>query len=147
MKTMPVLATLAAALAAFLLLRDDGGPAPDPVGAPPPQALPPLPWPETAPAARFAAMVERPLFAPTRRPAAPAAAAAAAVELELVGVALAGERRLALLRRKGETRIHRLAEGGALAGWRLDAVAPGTASLSRDGLTLSLVVPRTARRS
>lgn len=73
--------------------------------------LPEQAYPETA---------NRPLFAPTRRPAPVAPAAAAQTmargQYVLQGVIVAGDNRIALLREKSSGRIHRVEKGRELTG-------------------------------
>lgn len=92
---------------------------------PPPQrtaaadAIPKLP-----PAHTFAAIAERPLFAPTRRPdaAAPATATGLAAQYRLLGVILAQGKGRVLLAPAGGGRVIELAPGDRIAGWRLRRV-------------------------
>ncbi|MGQ9369548.1 hypothetical protein [Azospirillum sp. ST 5-10] len=123
---------LAAALA--LLLRD--GPAEG--GEAPAAAVPAAPAVEPAsgfappPLAAFAAVVERPLFVPERRPAPPAAAATAAVGLRLVGIVGVGGRTAAVLRSDdGRTVTAAPGEGGE--GWRVLEVGVDRVVLDHGG--------------
>jgi hypothetical protein len=103
-----------------------------------------LPPPE-----RFAVIVERPLFSPTRRPAPPAAAIAEApealpeepppepeageaepppaVDFTLVGVVIAGSERYALVERHEDGRVIQVPEGGDVAGWFAVLIDPDRA--------------------
>ena len=120
----------------------DAAAAPTEAAAPAADAQPPpadadlalaLPPPE-----RFAVVVERPLFSPTRRPAPPAAEVAEApalpeepppepeaveaepppvVDFTLVGVVIAGTERYALVERHEDGRVVQVPEGGDVSGW------------------------------
>jgi len=98
--------------------------------------------------AAFRSVLERPLFAPSRRAtsqAAPVAAttAAAPPNLELVGIVAAGEDAFALVRQPGG-RVQRLAIGQAIGDWRLDALEQDRAAFTRDGMRA--IVPLMRRR-
>jgi hypothetical protein len=103
-----------------------------------------LPPPE-----RFAVIVERPLFSPTRRPAPPQAAVAQAeaepeepppeagppadvepppvVDFTLVGVVIAGSERYALVERHEDGRVVQVPEGGGVGGWFAVRIDPDRA--------------------
>jgi hypothetical protein len=86
-------------------------PAATPAPPPAPAALPPL--------ARFAAVVERPLFSPSRRPVAAEGFDLGSGGLDaryrLLGITIAGDRQRALLAEGA--RQFELAVGDSLAGW------------------------------
>ena len=75
----------------------------------------------------FTGAIERPLFSPTRRPA-PEPAGAAPIQgereaqLKLVGVAAAGDLRVAVLQENGSS-LHRARVGEEVAGWRVVEIA------------------------
>jgi hypothetical protein len=103
-----------------------------------------LPPPE-----RFAVIVERPLFSPTRRPTPPAADVAPApeampelppeaeapaeaepppvVDFTLVGVVIAGTERYALVERHEDGRVVQVPEGGDVSGWFAVLIDPDRA--------------------
>ena len=87
-------------------------------------------------------MVERPLFLSTRRMPEPEEAAPPPppkpIRLKLVGVALAGGSRVALLRNLVNNQLIHLAEGETHDGWSLDTVGAQSASFSRGPQTTEL---------
>jgi hypothetical protein len=92
----------------------------------------------------YAAVVERPLFSPTRRPAVIAAEDAPAApvrrdELVLRGVMLAPHKRVALIEVEGEE-PRWLAEGEGLDGWTLEAVHERHVVLGEAGATRELAL-------
>ena len=144
-----VVAGCATALYAELQARAEGAQA----AAPPPVepaalALPSIEEPAVAvpPLAAYAAVVERPLFSPTRRPpvvAAPdeAAPPARRDELTLRGVMLAPHKRVALIEIEGADEEARwLAEGETLQGWTIAAVRERHVVLSEHGETRELAL-------
>ena len=80
-------------------------------------------------------MVERPLFMSTRRLPEPEEATPPPppkpIRLKLIGVALAGGSRVALLRNLVNNQLVHLAEGETHDGWALDTVGAQSASFSR----------------
>lgn len=93
------------------------------------------------PVSDLTAIVERPLFVPSRQatalPAAPAARTAA--DRRLIGIVMRGGQGAALLLLDGTPRT--LAPGEMAADWRLTAIEPGAALLSHaDGRHLRLTV-------
>jgi len=89
-------------------------------------------WP---PAARFAALTQRPLFTPGRRPPAPSVAEAAdgaapPPALTLVGVLAAGDARLALAR-TADGAVLRLREDAEFGGWRVRRITARAMALGR----------------
>jgi hypothetical protein len=147
-----IAALTALALAAMIALQlaaafrsgnaDAGASTPASAGSAAPFALPPV--------ATFAQVVQRPLFAPGRRPprAVPAAVAAgptpappAALSpppaVDLVGIVRSGSFRTAILRkRNGPTR--RLQEHGIIDDWSVDAIEESSIVLSNQGRTITL---------
>lgn len=87
-------------------------------------------------------MVERPLFLSTRRMPEPEEAAPPLppkpIQLKLVGVALAGGSRAALLRNLVNNQLIHLAQGEVHDGWSLDTVGAQSASFSRGPQTTEL---------
>ncbi len=127
------------ALAAFVYIqvqREAPGPAPSGGGATPPlAALPAQPSYTMAPAEDFAAILDRPLFSPTRRPPAQGEAAAAAPEPELqvtlVGVIISSEEQIAIVRLMDADRFARLSVGDSFRGWILDSIEPNRVTFRR----------------
>ena len=95
--------------------------------------LPPLV--AVAPEQAYPESAARPLFTPTRRPAPePAAQQQQAFQpgqFVLLGVTMAGDNRIAMLREKSTGRIYRIARGGEINGIKL-------ASIERDTVTLAM---------
>jgi hypothetical protein len=95
------------------------------LAAPPPAPDAPLPQPPGA----FAAIVERPLFSPTRRPPAVAPAAPTPepeeapapapppIGFTLAGVVISGGTRTALVQMQADGRLVQVPEGGDIDGW------------------------------
>ena len=128
------------ALAAFVYVqvqREAPEPAPSGRGdaTPPLAALPDQPSYTMAPVEEFAAIQERPLFSPTRRPPVQGAAAAAAPEPELqvtlVGVIISSEEQIAIVRLKDAGRFARLSVGDSFQGWILDSIEPSRITFRR----------------
>lgn len=93
-------------------------------------------WP---PAARFAALTQRPLFTPGRRPPAQAVDEAAdetapPPALTLVGVMAAGDARLALAR-TADGEVLRLREDAEVQGWRVRRITARGMALGRGART------------
>ena len=127
-------------LAAFVYVqvqREAPGPAPSggAGAAPPLAALPDQPSYTMAPLEDFAAILERPLFSPTRRPPAQGVVAAAAPEPELqvtlVGVIISSEEQIAIVRLKDADRFARLSVGDSFQGWILDSIEPSRITFRR----------------
>ena len=102
-----------------------------PVAAVAVAALPPAIALEAVPASAFDGVLARPLFAPSRRPPPDAPAPlvdavpeAAPFEIELVGVVIAGDERLALVRQPGLPVLVRVETGAAIGGWTVEAIEP-----------------------
>lgn len=79
----------------------------------------------------YAAIAERPLFSPTRRPAEPAPDTAPSqprkslARFVLSGVIIVSpEEKIALLRESKSPSAQRLSEGDEIAGWRIDKILP-----------------------
>lgn len=101
------------------------------------------------PLADFAATIERPLFAPSRRPAAgPAAQSGSAIErrYRLQGLVIAGAARHALILDTQGGRTIEIAEGGAIEGWVVKRIEQaGVVLVSPAGeATLTLAAARAA---
>jgi hypothetical protein len=98
-----------------------GGKTPAPIVIAPPH--------DAAPISDFAEIVRRPLFNADRRPTsqpsgpkAPTASGDRPPEFRLTGVAIAAERRQALLQISGQPRAYWVEEGGSIDGWLLQSV-------------------------
>ncbi|HET6519301.1 MAG TPA: hypothetical protein VFG47_05715 [Geminicoccaceae bacterium] len=92
------------------------------------------------PLAVFSEITARPLFSPTRRPPPPPEEAPAAEEapvergqFALRGVALAGDRRVALLQRRATGELVRALEGQSVDGWRVAGITATEAVLESGG--------------
>jgi hypothetical protein len=131
-----LLALVCALLAGVVYLETQAAPGPavappeSPVTAEPPVALPPAVAYRPPETAAFSGVIERPLFAPSRRPppGAPApaleASDASPFELELVGVVISGEERVALVRQPGIQELLRVAVGRMVGGWEVESIEP-----------------------
>ncbi|WP_237481961.1 hypothetical protein [Lichenibacterium dinghuense] len=107
------------------------------------------------PSAEFRAMVERPLFSPSRRPPPPPLAALpppvlpepapSAPDLTLSGVIAGGGGGVALVRRPQDGAPVRVALGGQIDGWTLSEIRPRTVVLRRDDRSVTLDLPTPAR--
>ena len=89
----------------------------------------------TAPEQAYPETTARPLFSPTRRPA-PAAVAVAQPTMQrgqfvLLGVTMAGETRIAMLRERSNGRIHRAEKGREINGLKV-------AEIEREAVTLAV---------
>ena len=145
---LAALAVLAVALAVLLVLEVNEASRPQiPTEASKPAAPPDA---KLLPAAtRLAAeqaypeTVTRPLFIPTRRPAPPVPTAAAAPQFvrgqfQLLGVIMAGNTKIAMLREKSTGKIHRVAQGGDVNGVKVATIERDTVTLSQSGETESV---------
>jgi general secretion pathway protein N len=128
------------ALAAYVygqVQMEAPGPAPPAGGGETPAlaALSAQPRYAMAPVADFSAILERPLFSPTRRPPAEGAVAAVASEPELqvtlVGVIISSEEQIAIVRPNDESRFARLSVGDSFQGWTLDSIEPSRVTFRR----------------
>jgi general secretion pathway protein N len=125
---LAMLGALLVALAAWPWLPQ--GPA---AQAPAAAAQNPLPGAalDLPPLASFAAIADRPLFTPSRRPNAAVkglASAAFVARYRLLGLVTTGERRIALL--ADGSRIVEMKEGDALEGWSIKRIEPDRLVLS-----------------
>ena len=96
--------------------------------------------PETAPPpkTRFAAIVQRPLFNPSRRPQAPSEAATQTpqdLDLALIGVVISERGRVALLRSDDGRTVLRLRPGETYRDWTLTQLDKQHATFRRDGVS------------
>ena len=91
----------------------------------------------------YSVILERPLFSPSRRPAAQVAAAAPAdsAGLSLLGIVWATGRSIAMFRTAPEAPTIKAREGEEVAGWQLVDLAPSAAVLERQGGRLELGLP------
>jgi hypothetical protein len=128
------------ALAAFVYVQvQTGAPEPAPsgpgAGTPPLAALPAQPSYAMAPLEDFSAILERPLFSPTRRPPAEGVAAVVAPEpvlqVTLVGVIISSEEQIAIIKLKDGNRFARLSLGDSFEGWILETIEPSRITFRR----------------
>jgi hypothetical protein len=119
------------------------------------EPVPPLRQPGGEAPERWAAILERPLFHPGRRPAeltppdpprSAGAARAPTAEAEapgwvLLGTALDGARSSALLRSTAAPHPIILRRGDSLEGWTVQAIARGSVVLERGGIRFQLALP------
>jgi hypothetical protein len=141
----------------LVLLGPEAMPLPALLGGGRAAPVPPL-RPAEAPPERWAAILERPLFHPDRRPrpepvpepaaAAPAAdpAPVAAVPAglpawSLLGTAIDGAKSSALVRSPALPHPVILRRGDTLEGWSVQAIGRGRVLLERDGLRFELTLP------
>lgn len=107
---------------------------------------------------RFDAMVERPLFSPTRRPPPPPPSPLAlptalpiqappppAPNLTLSGVISGGGSGVALLRRPQDQAPVRVAPGGQIDGWTVAEIRPRAVVLRRDARSVTVELATAAR--
>lgn len=151
---LAVLGLLAVALAAVLAVEiSTGGPkVPSAVSrkAVPAEAklLPPMV--AAAPEQAYPETTARPLFSPTRRPA-PAVVAVAQPAIQrgqfvLLGVTIAGNTRIAMLRERSSGRIHRVEKGREINGLKVAEIERETVTLAAgaENETMSLNVQKPA---
>lgn len=110
---------------------------------------------DSAPDGRFRAMVDRPLFSPTRRPppapAAPLDAPAMPAlppptpNLTLSGVITGGGGGVALLRRPQDSAPVHVALGGTVDGWTVAEIRPRAVVLRRDTNSVTVDLPAPPR--
>ncbi len=136
----PFLLGVCIALGAFVYdqaRREQPSPAPSAgLGeAPPLAALPAQPKYSVAPVSDFSAILERPLFSPTRQPPAEGVAAVAPSEPELqvtlVGVIISSDEQIAIVRLKDATSFARLSVGDSFQGWVLNSIEPSRITFRR----------------
>lgn len=153
---LPVLIALVALLALALLalwvspsgeLRHVRWRAPAPQTADYAAMVPALPEPAAADTRRFVALLERPLFSPTRRPPPPKAAeegtpSDAMGAARLLGLFEGKDDGGAIIQIDGKPRRVRLHE--AVEGWQLSAVQQRSATFTRAGQTRVLQLTRAA---
>jgi hypothetical protein len=108
-------------------------------------------------ASTYSAIVERPLFDPSRHahtpppsaavqapaPVAPVASGQASLRAVLVGVVAGGDRPMALLR-GADGRVLQLTVGEAIDGWRIVDIALRSVDVERDGVRQTLKLPAPA---
>jgi general secretion pathway protein N len=113
-------------------------------------SLPPLP-PDPSfampPEESFAAVLERPVFSPTRR-SLPSSGVAATLTTSaaflLVGVVISGGERFVLVKPLSSDGVERLREGDELAGWSTVAIEPDRVLFRRGALEEEIVLDYTA---
>jgi hypothetical protein len=124
------------ALVYLQVQREVPGPAPSGDGETPPlAALPAQPYYEMASLEDFSAVLERPLFSPTRRPpaegAVPPQPSEPELQVTLVGVIISSEEQIAIVRLKDASRFARLSVGDSFQGWILDSIEPSRVTFRR----------------
>jgi len=104
----------------------------------------------------FGEILDRPLFNPSRRPTVIAsvdaldkllpsrAARTDSAAFTLVGIIIVGESRFALIRTRGAAATQRVNVGDELDGWRVTALTPDTATLSRGSQSTTIELERKA---
>ena len=114
------------------------------------RAASPDPW-------NLEAARQRPLFAPTRRPQLPPQAAepvdpvqpTAAVEqtlnVEVRGIVVGGNHRIAIIKRPSSPQTIDVAVGSDVDGWTVDEIRPRGIVLHRDSRTVTLSMPEPGR--
>lgn len=105
---------------------------------------PPLPKFQMPPLAEFATTLERPLFFPDRRPPEPDAAAQseapgstetaaqASLDVVITGVILSDAVSFALVQRRGDSEVLRLAKGDIVDGWSVSEIMPDRVTFARE---------------
>lgn len=142
------LLVLAIALELGIGRRPPPATAPRKVALAEPRLFPPLA--PAAPEQAYPETANRPLFTPTRRPAPVATASPVATmqrgQFALLGVTIAGNTRIALLREKSTGRIHRAEPGREINGLRIAQIDRESVTLAQGGEqeVLPLVVQRAA---
>lgn len=143
-----VAALLAVALALEFVVSRPGGPAGPArrVAAADAKLLPPLT--PVAPEQVYPETSARPLFTPTRRLAPEAIATQQPTfqrgQFVLLGVTIAGDTRIAMLREKSSGRLHRIARGGEVNGIKVATIEPQSVTLAMGAEQESL--PLTVQR-
>jgi general secretion pathway protein N len=145
-RRQPVMLALAAIVALLLVviaveaqigarLRAQAAPGAGKVAAAEPKLLPMLAV--AAPEQAYPQTAARPLFTPTRRPAPPVEVAQQQAfqpgQFVLLGVTIAGNTRIALLREKANGRIHRVEKGGEVNGIKIAEIDPESVKLAQGG--------------
>jgi hypothetical protein len=101
--------------------------------------LPPDPIFALPPAEDFAAIVERPVFSPSRRPlAAPAPVIDQGGDFVLVGIVISDGKPFALVRPQPGAPPVRVDEGGSIAGWTAEAILADMVRFRRGEATIEL---------
>jgi hypothetical protein len=91
--------------------------------------------------ARFAAIVERPVFSPTRRPPSEEAAAPiAALDAALSGVVISSGEQFALLKSGTSNEPVRLKEGDEILGWTVARIEPNRILVRHDTMEQELLL-------
>ena len=136
----PALMLGVCAALAWTIYREFQVAAPEPVEAaggraPPLPDLPAGPSFVMAPAGSFSAILERPLFSPTRRPPAEGTVTIESAEPELevtvVGIIISSEEQIAIIKPKGGSQLVRLSEGDSFQGWTLETIEPDRITFRR----------------
>jgi hypothetical protein len=90
----------------------------------------------------YAAVIERPLFSPTRRPETGAVftpeAPAEDIQLKLLGVLISSDERFALIKTGESNPAIRVGAGGGIAGWTVKEIHEFSVILERDDETIEI---------
>ncbi len=93
---------------------------------------------------RFAAVTDRPLFVADRRAFVAPVSAPEPVQTgddwSVSAIVITGTQRLALIRKKGDNKTYKVAEGDAVGGWKVAAVERGKISLRRGEVSKELQI-------
>ncbi len=96
--------------------------------APPLPDLPAEPSFVMAPAESFSAILERPLFSPTRRQPATGTvtieSAEPELEVKVVGIIISSQEQIVIIKPKGSAQLVRLREDDSFQGWILETIEP-----------------------
>ncbi|MGQ9367938.1 hypothetical protein [Azospirillum sp. ST 5-10] len=145
---------LAAAAALAMVLTWAAAPSPSSSSPAPPEAVSPAPPPPSLPSpalADFAAILDRPLFIPDRRPpAAPQPAAAPPARtppFTLHGVIRSDRRQLVLLKPATRGAVVRAEPGDRVAGWEIVAVEPRAVTVRNGPVEVSLPLTEPGARA
>lgn len=109
--------------------------------------LPPDPAFAMPPEESFAAVLERPVFSPSRRPIPSNGAVApltTSAEFVLVGVVISDSERFVLVKPLSSDKLERLREGDELAGWSAVSIAPESVVFRRGTVEEEIILDFTA---
>jgi hypothetical protein len=90
--------------------------------------------------ADLSAIVERPVFAPSRRPAPGSRHRPATDAFEVSGTLIGAGRRTALIRLPGSQTLREVEEGQEVAGWKLEKILPDRVIVSSKGETAEIPI-------
>lgn len=110
-------------------------------------ALPPDPAFAMPPEESFAAVLDRPVFSPSRRPMSSNGSAArltTSAEFVLVGVVISDSERFVLVKPLSSDKLERLREGDDLAGWSAVLISPESVVFRRGTIEEEIILDYTA---